>query len=98
MSSRNELLSPVHRENAGIIFGTISKAGELGALKTISETIAAIKSAIESMPGFKVEYIEIADSSSLKPVRNWNESQSLRCFAAVSAGSVRLIDNVEISH
>jgi pantothenate synthetase len=92
------LLEPGHHKNAGIIFETISRAGEIGDRKTIAETVEEIKKTIESQPGFIVEYIEIADSSSLKPINNWNDSDSIRCFAAVMAGSVRLIDNVEIRH
>lgn len=97
MSSRNKLLNPDLRKKAGIIFESISKARDIGKRKTVSETVEEIKKSIQARPGFVVEYIEIRDSRSLEAIRDWDDSDSIRCFAAVIAGSVRLIDNVEIS-
>ena len=49
---------------------------------------------IEENGMLKVEYLEIADESTLQPIQDWNESKHLRVFASVKAGNVRLIDNV----
>ena len=45
---------------------------------------------------FEVEYVEIADETTLQSVKNWNESEHARIFVALQLGQVRLIDNLRI--
>ena len=51
---------------------------------------------INSVSGFQVEYVEFADEESLEPIASWNETGKIRCFIAVRAGNVRLIDNLRL--
>ena len=44
----------------------------------------------------KLEYLIIADSISLNPIKNWSDAQHARAFVAAEVSGVRLIDNVEI--
>lgn len=99
MSSRNRLLEPGIRSNAGIIFRTISKAGEMAGRTNITELKEMVKKEIESKPGFRVEYFEIVDDVELIPVNDMAEMKKNRRYfgcIAVKAGTIRLIDNIEI--
>jgi pantoate--beta-alanine ligase len=100
MSSRNQLLEPEIRKNAGIIYRTISNASEMIETMEIADIKEYVKININRIPGFSIEYFEIADDSELVPIKQKSEIEKpKRYFAciAVKAGKVRLIDNIEIS-
>lgn len=95
MSSRNLRLTAEERETAATIYKTLQfvKAN----WRTKGET-AVLKEAIEminSKPPLKVEYLEIADATTLQPIQD-NTKENARVFAAVFCGKVRLIDNISI--
>lgn len=98
MSSRNMLLEPEIRKNASIIFRTISAASEMIGYHDIPEIKTFVKKMINNVPGFEVEYFDIADDTELSPVSLKNEmKKDKRYFGciAVRAGKIRLIDNIE---
>jgi pantoate--beta-alanine ligase len=100
MSSRNQLLEPEIRKQAGIIFRTISKVSVMIKTAGIHDIKEFVKNNINRIPHFNVEYFEIVDDAELIPVRNTGEIiKGKRYFAciAVKAGKIRLIDNIEIS-
>jgi pantoate--beta-alanine ligase len=100
MSSRNQLLEPGIRKNAGIIYSSISQAAELVKTKNISEVTEFVKNRIGGIPGFTVEYFEIADDRELMTMHGKSEVLPDRKYfacIAVKAGKIRLIDNIEIS-
>jgi pantoate--beta-alanine ligase len=94
MSSRNTRLTAEHRAIAPKIFQTIN----LALAKMDSHSPEQLKDFIISVINqtglLEVEYVEFADESTLNPVTRWSESEYIRCFIAVQAGEVRLIDNV----
>ncbi len=99
MSSRNTLLEPEIRKNAGVIYRTISAAASMIDQKDIPELKNFVELQINSVPGFSLEYFEIADERELIPVTLKSDMKSDRSYyacIAVKAGKVRLIDNVEI--
>lgn len=99
MSSRNALLRPEIRAASPVIFRTISQAAEMIRKNNISGTRDFVINSINNVPGFSVEYFEVADDETLEPVETVNEMQAgKRYFAciAVRAGQIRLIDNIEI--
>jgi pantoate--beta-alanine ligase len=99
MSSRNVLLDPEIRKNASIIFRTISAASEMIGYHDIPEIVTFVKKLINSVPGFDVEYFDIADDTELLPVQFKSEMQKGKRYfgcIAVKAGKIRLIDNIEI--
>jgi len=98
MSSRNRLLEDKLREDAGIIYRAISSAGKLSEIYPVNKTREIIRGRINSTPGLEVEYIEFADQDSLEPSINWENKENIRCFAAVRAGRVRLIDNTGLDN
>jgi len=100
MSSRNQLLEPGIRREAGIIFNTISKAAELVKTMEIDNVKKYVCNNINLMADFDVEYFEIADDKDLVTITKKNQiKKNKKYFAciAVRAGKIRLIDNVEIS-
>jgi pantoate--beta-alanine ligase len=99
MSSRNMLLEPDIRQNASIIYKTISSASSMIAEHDIDEIRSWVRDSINKIPGFDVEYYDIVDDAELVPVSSKsNMMPGKRYFGciAVKAGMIRLIDNVEI--
>jgi len=99
MSSRNMLLEPEIRKNAPVIYKTISAASEMIADKDIPEIRTFLEKEINNVPGFSIEYFEIADDAELVPVNFKKEMQKGKRYfgcIAVRAGKIRLIDNIEI--
>jgi pantoate--beta-alanine ligase len=100
MSSRNQLLEPEIRKNAGIIFRTISKAAEMAKTMEVPDIKKYVTENINRIPDFCIEYFEIVDDLELIPVKQKREIlKTNRYFGciAVKAGKIRLIDNIEIS-
>lgn len=99
MSSRNVLLEPGIRRDANIIFKTISAAAELFREKDIPEITEYVIKTINSIPGFNVEYFEIADETELFTINSKKEIKQDKKYygcIAVKAGKIRLIDNIEM--
>jgi pantoate--beta-alanine ligase len=99
MSSRNRLLDPELRKNAGIIYSVISSAAGMINDHDISYISEWVRKEIEKTEGFRVDYFEIADDVELKPVKARYEMEKGKRYygcIAVNAGKVRLIDNIEI--
>jgi len=99
MSSRNRRLEPQHRERAGEIFRTLSKASEMAPTNDIQQLKKFVTDTINSINGFKVEYFEIVESTTLVPVTDKRDLvPGCRYFGCIAlyAGEVRLIDNIEL--
>jgi pantoate--beta-alanine ligase len=99
MSSRNRLLESGIRNDAPVIFRTISKAAEMIREHDIPFIIEFVKECINEKEGFAVEYFEIADEVELGPCRSKKEMKkgvSYYGCIAVKAGKIRLIDNIEL--
>ena len=99
MSSRNSRLEPQHRERAGEIFKTLSKASEMAPTNDIQQLKKFVTDRIDSINGFKVEYFEIVESTTLVPVTDKRDLvPGCRYFGCIAlyAGEVRLIDNIEL--
>jgi pantoate--beta-alanine ligase len=96
MSSRNVRLDPIQRKKAPAIFraldGIKSKLKEKSPFQLKQEAIAQL-----TKDGFKVDYIEIADATTLQPVDASNGKQKLVALAAAFLGDIRLIDNLILS-
>ncbi len=99
MSSRNRLLDPKIRLHSPIIYKTISAASVMIKEYDIREIKSFVEKNINSVPGFNVEYFEIADDTELIPVSTKDEMKKDKKYfgcIAVKAGNIRLIDNIEI--
>lgn len=99
MSSRNRLLEPEIRKNAGVICKAIFAASRMVHDNDIPRIKGYVRETVEKPVGFEVEYFEIVDEKDLVPVRSTADfKKGTRYFGciAVKAGKIRLIDNVEI--
>lgn len=100
MSSRNALLTPEHRKNAGIVFRSMSAAARLVKTEGISKARDFFREEIEAVEGFRLQYFEIVDDNELIPVKNYDDFMAGRNYyicVALYAGDIRLIDNIPIS-
>jgi pantoate--beta-alanine ligase len=94
MSSRNSYLSPIHREDALLIYKSIQKAVKLvkeGIFKSekIKDEILTILKQGELI---RVDYIEILDRENLESISNIIPNHSVLVLA-VWVEKIRLIDN-----
>ena len=100
MSSRNRRLLTQHRERAGEIYRTLIASAAMIPDYEIQEIKDFVADRINMIPDFRLEYFEIVEEGTLKPVRMRIEiSPDKRFFACIAlrAGDVRLIDNIEVS-
>ncbi|WP_407521435.1 pantoate--beta-alanine ligase [Lacibacter sp. MH-610] len=92
MSSRNLRLTEEQRKTAPAIYECLQfikqnlQPGPLQPIKQQASELLAQK-------GFKIDYVEIADTSSLELIHTWNGRQSLTALIAAFLGEIRLIDN-----
>ncbi|MDE5945232.1 MAG: pantoate--beta-alanine ligase [Rikenella sp.] len=95
-SSRNTLLSPEHRAAAPHIYAVLSEAAKsLRGTVPVDDAKRIIAERIDANPLLKTEYVEIAEADTLRPATDWAKTPgTLRCFVAVHAGPIRLIDNI----
>jgi pantoate--beta-alanine ligase len=67
------------------------KSGKIDKLKR------NIYNNFKSIPLLKLEYLEIRENITLKPIKKINKKNKCRAFIAVIVGKIRLIDNIELS-
>lgn len=95
LSSRNKLLDENKRREASAIYKTLLASKEYAASHSVEETIKFVIDSLNEREGFKVEYFEIVDASTLLPVEEWSEAERIVGCVTVYVGKVRLIDNIE---
>jgi len=93
MSSRNRLLSPAQRENAALIYKTLTKAKNQINRKSVSELKKWVVVTIDANEFLRVQYFDIVNPENLLPVTSWEEKNEKVACIAVFCGNVRLIDN-----
>jgi len=99
MSSRNRLLDGEIRRHASIIYKSISVADGMIKNNDIPQIRSFVRESINKVPGFRVEYFEIVDDTELIPLSSKAEMKNDKHYfgcVAVTAGKIRLIDNIEI--
>lgn len=96
MSSRNERLSKESRQKASFIFETLTTAKEKFGTKSALEVTNWVKNQFEKKENFSLEYFQIADIKTLKPIKRKNKHKHYRAFIAVFTDDVRLIDNIAL--
>jgi pantoate--beta-alanine ligase len=99
MSSRNRLLEPAIRQNAPVIYSTLTRAAGMLQTTDIPGIRNFVLQTINSVPGFNVEYFEIADDVELIPAESKTDmipGRNYYACIAVKAGKIRLIDNVRV--
>ncbi|MFA7472785.1 MAG: pantoate--beta-alanine ligase [Spirosomataceae bacterium] len=93
MSSRNVRLTPEERSIAPTIYRILNECKT--ALLEGTPVEVALKNARDAFsqqPAFRLEYIELVDADTLKPLNETGKANAL--CVAVHLGNVRLIDNI----
>lgn len=96
MSSRNERLSKELREEASFIYQTLLEAQTKFGTKSALEVSNWVKDLFKKNKKLKLEYFQIADIDTLKPVKRRIKNKKYRAFIAVFADDIRLIDNIAL--
>lgn len=96
LSSRNRLLTPEQRRAAPAVFAGLQAAAALAESgeRAASALRGAVLARIEAESELEVEYVEVVDLETLRPVEQ--VEGEARIAAAVRAGGVRLIDNAAV--
>lgn len=94
LSSRNALLSPEEREQAGCLFLALSEAAQLarGGERDTAVLVAAMAREIGATPLASLDYAAVVDDASFEPVAI--RERSARAVVAARFPSTRLIDNL----
>jgi pantoate--beta-alanine ligase len=96
MSSRNTYLGAAERKEAAVLYKSLLLArqminrGERSAQKIINR----MKALIKQKKAAAIDYVEIVDAATLKPVKNI--AGDILIALAVRIGNTRLIDNIKI--
>ena len=92
MSSRNLRLDPVERANAAAIYRALlllHKEFHIGSATALATADTMLKQA-----NFKIDYISVANSTTLEPVSDRTAGHPIIALIAAFQGEVRLIDNM----
>ncbi len=92
MSSRNSYLSPQERTAAATIYAGLCAAAVAfnGGVTDVSELVRKVKAELDE--AVQVEYLEVADSRTLEPLRTARRGDVV--LVAAKVGGTRLIDNI----
>ena len=94
MSSRNLRLTEQQKQQATVIYETLSFGKEMSPFLSPQEVLLEMISILEVSP-LELEYLEIVDAESLLPLTDFWLPGATACVVAY-CGEVRLIDNLEL--
>lgn len=97
MSSRNRRLTTEERKVAPVLYQILLKARNLAFELPANDIKTRVRNMIENYPELELEYFEISDGLTLRPVNRWIEGEKYVMCLAAFLGNVRLIDNVIIN-
>lgn len=96
LSSRNVRLTPEHRAAApGIRKALLAAADSFRRGVSAEDICAGVRSALEGIPGVRVDYAELCDAETLHELTDSGRPALLA--VAAYFGEVRLIDNIELT-
>jgi pantoate--beta-alanine ligase len=93
-SSRNQYLNPEERNQAAVLYKALKAAKNAGK-KSASDIVALAQTLINEAHLARVDYVEVVNSETLKPVEIAGSNSVL--LLAVSFGNTRLIDNMRLA-
>lgn len=96
MSSRNERLSEIERNQAKLIYEVLTKAKKMFITKSAYHVSKFVEKQFLAQNMFQLEYFEIANENTLKTCQRKIKSQKYRAFIAVFVNNIRLIDNISL--
>ena len=92
-SSRNQYLNSEERKQATVLYKALQAAANSGK-KSASEIVALAREVINEAPLARIDYVEVVDAETLKPVEMVRANSVL--LLAVFFGKTRLIDNIRL--
>ena len=102
MSSRNTRLDPAQRAAAALIPRALDQAisDVASGERSMGDVTERVRRTLDAQPGFRVDYVEVFDASSLERVEEIDDARrrpgALRIAVATFVGDVRLIDNRDL--
>ena len=93
MSSRNMRLNEGERKKGAIIHNSLKLLKDSLEKGDLTEIKKKATSMLEEA-GFRIDYVEIADATTLSVVNEWDGKQKLVAIVAAFVNEVRLIDNM----
>ena len=97
MSSRNERLSTEERNEAAIIYKTLTGVKEKFATNSTTTISEWVQKSFNNNKRFTLEYFVIADEATLLPCTRKNKNKKYRAFIAVLVNNIRLIDTISLN-
>lgn len=94
MSSRNELLSETERKQAALLYAILKTVKIRSGFSSITEIKKFVTKQFAKNKIIELEYFDIVDMYSLKPLATWAQSTNVIACLAATVGKVRLIDNI----
>lgn len=98
LSSRNALLTDHQRALAPGIYAALRQSVDYARTHCVADTRRAVIEQIEAIEGCRVEYYEIVDEETLRPIEDWQPGRDAVGCVTVHCGPVRLIDNISYPH
>lgn len=96
LSSRNQRLSPVERQQALVLFKALS-AVKMAAFKgTVDQALEAGWQELAGEPAVSPDYLTVVDPATFQALRDWEGVAEAVALVAVQVGPVRLIDNMAV--
>jgi|HubBroStandDraft_2_1064218.scaffolds.fasta_scaffold56450_3 pantoate--beta-alanine ligase len=92
MSSRNLRLNPTQRANATAIYHALLSLNQNFRIKPTTALVDA--ETILKMADFQIDYISVADATTLEPVSDPTTPATIVALIAAFQGDIRLIDNL----
>ena len=96
MSSRNQRLSDSNRIKAANIYRILKAARQKFGTKSATQVSEWAQNEVNSIPELKMEYFEIANENTLRPVLRKRKNGKYRAFIADYIDGIRLIDNIAL--
>jgi len=93
-SSRNQYLKAEERKQAAVLYKALMAAKDAGK-KSANDVVALAQRVIDEAPLARIDYVDVADAETLKPVETAGPNSVL--LLAVSFGKTRLIDNMRLA-
>jgi len=97
MSSRNERLTEIEKQQATLIYKTILHAKKLFGTKSAKTVSDWVTKTFEKNTSFELEYFQISEESTLVPCLKKNKNKKYRAFIAVFVNKIRLIDTISLN-
>jgi len=96
MSSRNERLTAIEREEATVIYKILTQAKTLFLTETCASVKDFVTEEFNKHPEIELEYFEIAEEETLISCDSKELNKNYRAFIAVFVNKIRLIDTISL--